>query len=211
MSYHLHVMSADPELSEWSQRLLEWSEAALNQINQHLPLHGVDIVIYRDPGFIIPELGICGFASTANMAFVSVDPLNENFGKNIEVELPATLAHELHHCMRWSGPGYGNTLREALISEGLAQHFEAQFRGGEPAFYSVVLDASQLSDMREQAMSDLDSTDYSHNDWFFGSESQGIPMHTGYSLGFEIVGNHLEKVGKSAADLWKEPATSFEI
>lgn len=49
-------------------------------------------------------------------------------------DVPATIIHELHHCSRSAGRGYGRTLLEALVSEALAQHFEADFREGVASF-----------------------------------------------------------------------------
>lgn len=46
----------------------------------------------------------------------------------------STLVHEIHHAMRWRGPGCGSTLRERLVSEGLAQTFEAECTGVVPLY-----------------------------------------------------------------------------
>ncbi|MFD2813587.1 DUF2268 domain-containing putative Zn-dependent protease [Paracoccus aerius] len=42
------------------------------------------------------------------------------------------LVRQLAHLLRWNGPGYGRSLGEALVSEGLAGHFVLQVLGGQP-------------------------------------------------------------------------------
>ena len=170
----------------------------------------MDVVLHRNPSFVIPETGVCGYAPTANLVEISLDPNNKNFVSCFSMELAATLVHELHHCMRWRGPGYGKTLREAIITEGLAQNFEAEYRGA-PPFYAVSLRDDQLKEMRVKSQIDLDSQSYIHADWFFGSETRGIPRHTGYSLGYEIVAEHLRVHKTSAVKLWAESAGVFKI
>jgi uncharacterized protein YjaZ len=82
-------------------------------------------------------------------------------------EVPTTIIHELHHCSRWAGPGYGRTLLEALVSEGLAQHFEADFREGVAPFYASSLSLADLESLSLRAIQEFNSSDYSHSDWFF--------------------------------------------
>ncbi|WP_406721174.1 DUF2268 domain-containing putative Zn-dependent protease [Thioclava litoralis] len=41
-------------------------------------------------------------------------------------DLLRVLLHEYHHVLRGDGPGYGRSLEEALVSEGLAQLFVHQ-------------------------------------------------------------------------------------
>lgn len=60
------------------------------------------------------------------------------------MELPATVAHELHHARRWAGPGYGHTLVKVPISEGLAQWHEHTERGGPPPYAVADVDMPAL-------------------------------------------------------------------
>src|SRR5690625_1970846 len=107
--------------------------AALERIERHLPLGHIDVVVERNPFAVIPELGVGGFSPSGHLVHVSLDPAHARFGEALEQHLPRTLAHELHHCARWRGPGYGRTLGEALVSEGLADHFDLEVHpGAEP-------------------------------------------------------------------------------
>jgi hypothetical protein len=89
----------------------------------------VDVVFQDYPLAAIPSLGMGGFAPTGHLVQLSFDPGAEDFEELIVAHLPRTLAHELHHCARWRGPGYGRSLGDALVSEGLADHFDLEVNG----------------------------------------------------------------------------------
>ena len=92
---------------------------ALERHGRRLGLSDVDVAVRILP-WGLPETGVHGYAPTAHYAELTLDPGNPQFALRWRSEVPATLAHELHHCRRWRGPGYGSTLLEALVSEGLA-------------------------------------------------------------------------------------------
>lgn len=117
------------------------------------------------------------------------------------------LGHELHHCVRWAGPGYGPTLAEAVVSEGLACCFEVQFRGGEQPFYARPLAAQDRARVRAAFLEQRDRPGYDHQAWFYGSGEW--PRHAGYALGREIVERHLLRHGGSPAGLAQAPAAAF--
>jgi hypothetical protein len=210
VTIRFYYMCSDPVLAPWREQMETLCADTAKWIVERIALSEVDVVLHRNPFSVIPETGICGYAPSGNLVEVSLDPNNGNFASSFSIELGATLVHEFHHCMRWRGPGYGRTLREALISEGLAQSFEAEYRGS-PPFYAVSLNDDQLKEMRSKSEVDLDNESYVHADWFFGSEARGIPRHTGYSLGYRIVAEHLRAHETSAAELWSESARAFKI
>ena len=60
------------------------------------------------------------------MFSMTLDPDNPNFAASLEGgAVHRHIVHEVHHCLRMAGPGYGWTLGEALVSEGLAGQFAA--------------------------------------------------------------------------------------
>jgi uncharacterized protein YjaZ len=158
---------------------------------------------------VLPETGLGGFSPSSDRVCLAIDPHNPNFFPNLDVELLATLAHEFHHCVRWAGPGYGRTLGEALVTEGLACQFELSFRGGQVPFYATALSPEQLVQFEALALAQRQRTTYNHSDWFFGSSEKGFPRHAGYALGHYIVGRHMAKEGRSAVSLAIEPAERF--
>lgn len=72
------------------------------------------------------------YAPEPGLIFLTVDPASDIFRANQEASLERMFAHELHHAARWAGPGYGSSLGEALVSEGLAGAFAQEICGGLP-------------------------------------------------------------------------------
>lgn len=102
--------------------------------------------------------------------------------------------------MRWRDPGYGDTLGEAMIAEGLACLYEEQKTGNVPIYAKIVLKESQI----KLANKILDSKDYDHAEWFFGSKK--IDRWFGYSYGYRLCKEYSKKTGKEASDLVNIPS-----
>lgn len=192
MSISVHVLEADPALEPHASALAAAAGEALDRIGRRMPVSDVDVVIARNTAAVIPELGIGGFSPSAHLIYVSVDPEHAAFQQVIDVHLSRTLAHELHHCMRWRGPGYGNTLGEALVSEGLADHFDLEVHpASQPYHWTRALDADGLAATWQRARSVLWEEGYDHGYWFFNRADGGPPFHAGYALGFSLVRAYL--------------------
>jgi len=207
----IHVLSAGGQLDRYSTRLGDITESVTAEIAKHLPLSGVDVTFQYNPAATIPEVGMCGYAPTGHLVQISLDPFNARFDAELEVELRGTLAHELHHCMRWRGPGYGSSLGAALVSEGLARDFETKFRPNLtlPAYHRR-LSNPQTDHLLQIAKIARTNTPYNHSEWFYaGSEESGIPPFAGYDLGLTIVRKFIERSGRDSGQLWNEPAESF--
>lgn len=184
-----HVMEASSGLAKFRERLELVTARTAEAVTRVLPIDDVDIIFYINPPLTISEVGVCGYAPTAKIIFMSLDPQNEAFPEAYDEEIPATLAHELHHCMRWRGPGYGKTLIEALVTEGLARDFERMLRGGKLPSYHKSFPKAQIEELLGRASTEFSSPSYSHSDWFFGSKTRSIPELAGYSMGYELVQN----------------------
>lgn len=207
---NIHILNASGRLTQYEERLHRICDRAVAEIRDHLEIDDVDVVLQHNPSATIPEVGVSGYAPTANLVQISLDPDNRNFESNLEEKMIATLAHEFHHCMRWRGTGYGKLLGEALVTEGLARDFETIFRSNRKLpTYHRVLSLQQLEHLL--SIVKLERTKpYNHSEWFFqGSPVQAIPPFAGYTVGYEIVRRYLEKKGLRSCDLWNEPAESF--
>ncbi|WP_369409440.1 DUF2268 domain-containing putative Zn-dependent protease [Deinococcus arboris] len=168
-----------------------------------LGLDGVDAVLYASP-WTIPETGMVGNAPDGYSVHLAVTPQSPQFLDHWQRELPATLAHELHHAKRWRHAGLG-TLLEALVFEGLAQHYEVEERGEPPLYAQPTTDLGALwARAREQ----LDGP-YDHQAWFLGSVGQDLPRWGGYALGFELVRQFLQREGGDAVIHASTPAEQF--
>ena len=99
-----------------------------------------------------------------------------------------------------SGPGYGSTLLETLVSEGLALHFEAEARGTPPLYARIDAD---LQALWEQAQPELHAP-HDHSLWFFGTAHR--PRWAGYALGYELVLRYLQQQGGDAITHVDAPA-----
>lgn len=135
MSVRVHVLGTASGLAQYESRIYTAAGAAVTRISKHLRVGLVDVVVEENPHAVIPELGISGFSPSGRLVRVSMDPLHAGFPAVLNMHLARTLAHELHHCVRWRGPGYGSTLGEALVSEGLADHFDLQVHHGSAPYH----------------------------------------------------------------------------
>ena len=66
------------------------------------------------------------------------------------------VAHEVHYCLRMGGPGYGRSLGEALVSEGLAGRFVAKLFGNAPEPWECAIDAAALKPLPRSCDAQLD-------------------------------------------------------
>jgi hypothetical protein len=147
----------------------------------------LDVVIQAWPGRVIAHLGHAGYTPTGDMIQLTFDPSNPNCAKNLGEPLERVIVHELHHALRWRGPGYGRTLGEALVTEGLAGHFAQQLFGGPPERWESSLGGVGLESAAQDAASAWEDETYDHAAWFFGTD----PVWRGYALGFALVGRYL--------------------
>jgi uncharacterized protein YjaZ len=191
------------------ERILSIANDTVTKVAAILPISQTDILLHVRPSWTIPEFGIGGFSPSAAYALIHFDPAHSYFDTNIENELAATIAHELHHCARYGGMGYGNTLLGALVTEGLACAFEKEFRNGQTPIYAKAIDTSQQAELLSRAKLEFNNSNYVHHDWFFGSRELEIPKWTGYTLGYEIVQLYLEQNNVTAASQWNTPTSNF--
>lgn len=106
--------------------------------------------------------------------------------------VPLTFAHELHHAARiLEGPGYGSTLQEALVTEGLADSFSLQvFSASPPPPWVRALDRDSTCSLWNKVQREFDRPSYDHGRWFLGDEQ--IPRWAGYTLGYRLVQTYLD-------------------
>lgn len=187
----VHLLTSSEGLRPYAGTIRRLSSKSLVRIRSKLAVDGVDIVIAGDPSAAIPETGVGGYTPNAHTIYISLDPVRKRFRSSLSHHLPRTLAHELHHAARWRTVGYGRTLFEALITEGLAGHFELEVFGGTPNPWEVSLQPRVLARFLSRARREFENPSYEHDAWFFGSLRRNIPRWAGYALGFELVRRYL--------------------
>ncbi len=188
-------------------------ESTFDLARREIPIGGLKVVV--DAGrHLVPGWGVGGFApSPGRRIELSVD---RSLAEELIIErLPSITAHELHHVGRHRGPGYGGTLLEAMVSEGLADHYAQELFGRPTPPWAMAIPASQIDLWIEKARPELDSRNYDHGRWFFG-RSALVPRWAGYTIGFELVQRYKDaNPGATAAslvdaeaDLFRPPANS---
>lgn len=171
----------------------------------------IQVFVEENPDSVIPETGVGGYTPDSHKVLVYIDSNSQSLQKNLETEVRRTVIHEYHHAVRNRAVDWKtDTLLGAIVTEGLADHFDLEVNGGEPRPWSIALTNEQLDSFRSFAKCEYESRKYDHAAWFFGSEEKGIPRWAGYSLGFKIVGDYLSRTGKKASELVFAPSIIFK-
>ncbi len=200
MSWQLHWLEATGDLGPWRDRIASEVAATREHLAELVPPPRLDILVQRSP-MVIPEIGMVGHAYRAGLFALTVDPDNPSFDAALsDGTLRRQVAHEVHHCLRMARLGYGRTLGEALVSEGLAGRFTQRLFGNAPEPWECAVDAATLQSHAPDA-AELAASDYGHNAWFFGA-SGTRPRWLGYTMGYSLVGAWLDATGTPDADTW---------
>jgi len=200
MTVKFHLLDAYREIPARLRRPIKRElQDALVTISSHISIDRTDVLIA--PGkWVIPEYGLTGQTGGKGRLTITVDPASPRLDDPERADrLLGTLAHELHHVLRMRGPGYGTSLGESLVSEGLAQCFEEEV-GAPTPFYAVFLDASALAKAEARAKEAPPLLPYDHNAWYFGRRGDAEwPRYAGYSLGYALVKAWLDVNDATAA------------
>ena len=201
MRWTLHWLEATADLGPWKDAVAAELEATWRHIEASLAPPRLDILVQRMPGAGIAEIGLVGHAYRPGLFALTLDPVNPNFEASLhDGTLRRMVVHEVHHCMRMAAIGYGRTLGDALVSEGLAGRFTQWVFGSSPEPWERAVDADTLrAHAPDQAA--LDAIDYGHDAWFYGVGGQR-PRWLGYTMGHQIVGTWLDLVGTPDIDTW---------
>ncbi len=198
---------------------------AANRVFELLPhREQIKINVRLDPKNTVPEIGVGSIPDPGTgEVYVTLDERPKiGFRKSLTTWLPASLARVLFLSSRIrTGPGYGITLGEALVSEGLSDHFVAEAFPKTPPqpWDHRPMTARQESGLWKRARRDLDIPGaYDHPLWFFGAGGKNaLPRWSGYTLAYRIVGPYLSKnrspsraVRTDAGTVYKSYATAHK-
>ena len=123
------------------------------------------------------------------MIFITLDPDNPNLARHMGEAFERMVVHELHHALRWDAVGYGRTLGEAIVSEGLAGRFVQEFYGDEGEPWDRAVTEEQFTTLLPRLQDELQAKRYDHAAWFFGRGD--LPRWAGYGFGWRIAGRYL--------------------
>lgn len=190
--YRIHAKDA---IKFDETNFLDVLKKAAQIANKDLKHSDCNILVFADPDQTIPEEGLGGRAWGSDWIRMDIDPDTKlGVNKAIQTYLPGMVAHELHHTRRATSVGYGETLGEAMVSEGLAQAYQEFLYPEVNAMYAHHLTADEIKNAWEKAQRELASKDYSHSEWFFGTGK--LKRWTAYSLGYDIVKQFMESKGE---------------
>ena len=200
MDWRIHWLEAEGELEQWRERIAAEIGAAWDAVAGVVRTAPLDILVQRLPGAGIPEIGMVGHAYRKGLFALTVDPANPYFEASLEGALRRQVTHEVHHCLRMAGPGYGRTLGAALVSEGLAGQFTRRLFGNAPEPWERAVEEDEMQGQLPDVTA-LTRASYDHDAWFFGAGG-ARPRWLGYTLGYRLVGTWLEKAGAIDGETW---------
>ena len=200
------VFNGGGAFGEHRDRVEEVIRSTFDAARARLPLNGVTIVARNSLDNVIGEIGIGGRAD-AGTVWMSFDTNGRQWVSSIDSWLGPLLAHELHHVARFRAVGFYDNLLEAMVGEGAADRFLMELTGASAPMWSTALTPAQFDELAARAEDQWFDGDYDHAAWFYGTSD--LPRWAGYTIGFEIVGDHMDATGRTAADLYAEPAESF--
>ena len=185
----IHWLEATGNLRPWRPTIAAEIEATAGIVGSLVKPPRLDVLIERSQR-VIPEIGMVGHAYRHNLFSLTVDPDNPHFEPSLgDGTLRRQVAHEVHHCLRYAGPGYGKTLGEAMVSEGLAGQFASRMFGSPPEPWERAVDDIEAWRLFPDRAT-LASSSYDHNAWFFGAGGR-YPRWLGYTLGYMLVARWL--------------------
>lgn len=205
----IRIVDPTGQLRDHGPLIDSLARATLQTVERAIDVRNVTITIRSDPANAIGGWGVGGFTPDAETVSIALDPSFPELGRLLPARLPPLLAHELHHSVRHRQPGYGGTLFEAMISEGLADRFAIELLQAPVPPWSAALDDSAIERWYSAAEPEFDRAGYDHARWFFGSTSE-VPRWTGYAIGYHLVAAYQAgHPGATAAALVATSAAAF--
>jgi len=195
-SWTLHLVNARRQLAPCESVIRVACEEAQDRLAAVTPPLPLDIVVSatRD----MPEaLFVSGHCYEPGVIGLRIDFDHYRSEEELRTGLLKTLFHEFHHALRWEGPGYGDTLGEALVSEGLAQRFLHEMMDCPPEPWEDAVPADICEAWLERALREFNDVGYDHEAWFFGTGE--MPEWLGYTLGLSMVDRYLAQHRQATA------------
>lgn len=195
----LHLLNARKRLIPVMSQIRATAREAVARVGDHAELPPFDLVVRAGDG-PVPDGGIIARSPGPGVIEVTLAPDRADTAPLLRV-----LVREMAHLIRWDGPGYGRSLGEVLVSEGVAGHFVLHILGGPPDACDSVRPPSGVA---RQAMNEWARRDYDHARWFEGKGD--LRKWTGHGLGHRLIAEHLgQNPDVSATSLATAPADPF--
>ncbi|HET8575203.1 MAG TPA: DUF2268 domain-containing putative Zn-dependent protease [Candidatus Paceibacterota bacterium] len=207
---YVHILHTSELRKEEEKQLHKIVENYSNQAASLLDLtFPVNVTVYPKASWTISETGEGGYTPTEDWVQISIDMTEKKHTAEeiLETRVPGAIFHEFNHLKRWQTQGFGETLEELLVTEGLAGAFEKeQWTRYAPPWLLVNEKIIQeyLSLIKTKCSNPAEPCNYP--EWFHGVNSE-IPKWLGYSVGFYIIQKALEKKpNETVLTLTRKPA-----
>jgi len=178
---------------------------AARDARRHLPALASKITLQVYTGKdVIPELGAGATAISPDWIRWTVDPDNpQGVLKIAETHLRGALFHEFHHLVRGTTISPG-TLKDQVVTEGMATAFERDFAGVAPLWSEYPGDVSSWV----EELAKLPPT-AKHADWMFRHPDGR--RWIGYKAGTYLVDQAMKRLNRSSAELVSTPTDEIWI
>lgn len=198
--WKIHWLEASGDVGQYKPAIVSAAETACQHLSSVTRVPRLDILIQCMPEAVIPEIGFAGRAYSSSLFGLTIDPANPNLTGMLENgTLVRQILHEVHHCLRMRGPGYGWTLGEALVSEGLAGQFVSWRLNTAAEPWECAISLNELR-ANPVLLTTLQSPRYDHSAWFYGTGDY-CRWH-GYTLGYQMVAAWLRINGECTTEKW---------
>jgi Predicted Zn-dependent protease (DUF2268) len=185
----LHMLNARNQLCSCVKLVESVLREAEVQLVELTPSIMLDVVISASDHPMPEIFAVNGSSYSAGCIEISIDVTRVQSDGTIRENLRKTIFHEFHHVLRWDGPGYGETLGEALVSEGLAQRFVHEMMECDAEPWEKAIPTVECESYRERVRRAFDDREYSHQEWFFGAGE--LPNWLGYTMGNLLIEKYL--------------------
>ncbi|MFC0200867.1 DUF2268 domain-containing putative Zn-dependent protease [Paracoccus rhizosphaerae] len=197
--WHLHLLNARNALTGSMSEIRAAVREAVALAEDHATLPRFDLVV-RAGDATMSDRCVGGQVPAPGQIEITLMPDRFDAG-----HLRRAVVRELHHLLRRDGPGFGLSLGDALVSEGLAGHFVLRVLGGAADPWDAVRPGPG---MLRQAGNLWARHEFDFAEWFLGRGK--IRRWTGYGVGHMLVAEHLAQMAdESAASLTGVPADAF--
>lgn len=197
MAIEQHIMNAAGELDALRSQVESVHLCAIEQAQERIPADEIDIVYKDEEILTIPELRVGGHTNhNGNLIYINLDSDNPP----TDEDLKSMIIHELSHAARHKQIPWNSRIGSRVVEEGLACVFEEEVTGRRPIYSSVKLTDESTSKLLAEDKAKK-KTEYK---WMFGID--GYPKWYGYSYGYYICRQYLDKTNRTAADVIDLPS-----
>ncbi|MDB6178917.1 DUF2268 domain-containing putative Zn-dependent protease [Paracoccus sp. Z330] len=179
--WNIHFLNARHGLTRVLPEIREVARQAVALVEAECDLPRFDLVVKPDGGRRNVDRGPQARTPAAGQIELTLNP--DGFAADATLR---ALLREMHHVIRHDRAGYGRSLGDALVAEGLAGHFVLHVMGGRADPRDATAPAPGLA---RKALNEWSRLDFDRARWFEGKGD--LRKWAGYGLGHRLVADEL--------------------